>query len=78
MIEVDRRAYWRVVSLENKINWPKEYRNLIAKVEENVKVMIEGRGYKAEALKVRVKTQRGRCYGVRKAEKWFESFHAWR
>ncbi len=55
MIEVDE-AYWRVVSLENKIKLAKEYRNLIAKVEENVKVMIEeGVATKAEALKVRVK-----------------------
>lgn len=55
MIEVDE-AYWRVVSLENKIKLAKEYRNLVAKVEENVKVMIEeGVATKAEALKVRVK-----------------------
>ena len=55
MIEVDE-AYWRVVSLENKIKLAKEYRSLVAKVEENVKVMIEeGVATKAEALKVRVK-----------------------
>lgn len=55
MIEVDE-AYWRVVSLENKIKLAKEYRGLVAKVEENVKVMIEeGVATKAEALKVRVK-----------------------
>ena len=55
MIEVDE-AYWRVVSLENKIKLAKEYRSLIARVEENVKVMIEeGVATKAEALKVRVK-----------------------
>lgn len=55
LIEVDE-AYWRVVSLENKIKLAKDYRDLVAKVEENVKVMIEeGVATKAEALKVRVK-----------------------
>lgn len=55
MIEVDE-AYWRVVSLQNKIKIAKEYRNLVAKVAENVKVMIEeGVATKADALKVRVK-----------------------
>ena len=55
MIEVDE-AYWRDESIENKIKLAKEYRILVAKVEENVKVMIEeGVATKAEALKVRVK-----------------------
>lgn len=55
LVEVDE-AYWRVVSLENKIKLANEYRNLVAKVESNVKVMIdEGVATKADALKVRVK-----------------------
>lgn len=55
LLEVDE-AYWRVVSLENKVKLAKEYRNLIAQVDSNVNVMIEeGVATKAEALKVKVK-----------------------
>lgn len=55
LLEVDE-AYWRVVSLENKMKLAREYRNLIAKLDSNVRVMIEeGVATKAEALKVRVK-----------------------
>jgi outer membrane protein TolC len=55
LLEVDE-AYWRVVSLDNKVKLAKEYRNLIAKVDTNVNVMIEeGVATKAEALKVKVK-----------------------
>jgi outer membrane protein TolC len=55
LLEVDE-AYWRVVSLENKVKLAREYRNLIAKLDSNVRVMIEeGVATKAEALKVRVK-----------------------
>ncbi|HET7733159.1 MAG TPA: TolC family protein, partial [Paludibacter sp.] len=55
LLEVDE-AYWRVVSLENKVKLAKEYRNLIAKVDTNVNVMIEeGVATKAEALKVKVR-----------------------
>ena len=55
LLEVDE-AYWRVVSLENKVKLAKEYRNLVAKVDSNVNIMIdEGVATKAEALKVRVK-----------------------
>jgi len=55
LLEVDE-AYWRVVSLENKVKLAREYRNLIAKVDTNIRVMIEeGVATKAEALKVRVK-----------------------
>jgi Outer membrane protein len=55
LLEVDE-AYWRVVSLENKVNLAKEYRNLIAKVDSNVHIMIdEGVATKSEALKVKVK-----------------------
>lgn len=67
IVEVDE-AYWRVVSLENKINLANEYRGLIAKVESNVKVMIdEGVATKAEALKVRVKLNEAEV-SVAKAE----------
>ena len=55
LLEVDE-AYWRVVSLENKVKLAKEYRDLVAKVDSNVTDMItEGVATKAEALKVRVK-----------------------
>lgn len=55
LLEVDE-AYWRVVSLENKVKLAKEYRNLIARADSNVTDMInEGVATKAEALKVRVK-----------------------
>jgi outer membrane protein TolC len=54
-LEVDE-AYWRVVSVENKVALAKEYRNLIAKVDSNVSIMIkEGVATKSEALKIRVK-----------------------
>ena len=55
LLEVDE-AYWRVVSMENKVNLAKEYRNLIAKVDTNIAVMIEeGVATKSEALKIKVK-----------------------
>jgi len=55
LLEVDE-AYWRVVSVENKVALAKEYRNLIAKVDSNVNIMIEeGVATKAEALRIRVK-----------------------
>ena len=55
LLEVDE-AYWRVVSLENKVKLAKDYRNLIAQVDTNVQAMIqEGVATKAEALKVKVK-----------------------
>lgn len=55
IVNVDE-AYWRVVSVENKVNLAKEYRNLIAKLDSNVAAMQEeGVATKADALKVRVK-----------------------
>ncbi|MEI6754510.1 MAG: TolC family protein [Paludibacter sp.] len=55
LLEVDE-AYWRVISIENKLKLAKEYRNLIAQVDSNVNIMIqEGVATKSEALKVRVK-----------------------
>jgi len=55
LLEVDE-AYWRVVSLENKVKLANEYRNLIARVDSNVNVSIEeGVATKSEALKVKVK-----------------------
>ena len=55
LMEVDE-GYWQVVSLENKVKLASEYRNLIAEVDTNVRVMIEeGVATKAEALKVKVK-----------------------
>lgn len=55
LLEVDE-AYWRVVSVENKVELAKDYRDLIAKVDSNVNIMIEeGVATKSEALKIRVK-----------------------
>lgn len=55
LLEVDE-AYWRIVSLENKVKLAKDYRNLIAQLDSNVNVMIEeGVATKSEALKVKVK-----------------------
>lgn len=55
LIDVDE-AYWRVVSLENKVALAKEYRDLIAKMDSNVVIMIEeGTATKSDELKVRVK-----------------------
>lgn len=55
LLEVDE-AYWRVVSLENKVKLATEYRNLIAKVDSNVNAMVsEGVATKSESLKVKVK-----------------------
>ncbi|MDD4968589.1 MAG: TolC family protein [Paludibacter sp.] len=55
LLEVDE-AYWRVVSLENKVNLAREYRNLIAQLDTNVSAMMEeGVATKSEGLKVKVK-----------------------
>ena len=55
LLEVDE-AYWRVVSVENKLKLATEYRNLLAQLDSNVTVMIEeGVATKAESLKVKVK-----------------------
>jgi len=55
LIEVDE-AYWRVISLENKVALAKEYRDLISKVDSNLKIMIEeGTATKADELRVKVK-----------------------
>lgn len=55
LIEVDE-AYWRVVSLENKVKLAKEYCNLLSKLDKNVGIMIEeGVATKGDALKVKVK-----------------------
>lgn len=55
ILEVDE-AYWRVVSLENKVLLAREYRNLLTKLDSNVQIMIEeGVATKAELLKIRVK-----------------------
>lgn len=55
LLEVDE-DYWRVISLESKVNLAKEYRNLIAKTDSDVQNMVEeGVATKADALKVKVK-----------------------
>lgn len=55
LIQVDE-AYWRVVSVENKVQLAKEYRALISKLDTNMTAMLEeGVATKADALKVKVK-----------------------
>ncbi len=55
LLEVDE-AYWRIVSVENKVALAGEYRSLIAKVDSDVGIMIEeGVATKSEALKIKVK-----------------------
>lgn len=55
LVAVDE-AYWRVVSLENKVKLANEYRNLVAKFDTNMTAMIaEGVATKAEGLKIKVK-----------------------
>lgn len=55
LINVDE-AYWRVISVENKVKLAKEYRNLIAKLDTNMTAMLEeGVATKANALKIKVK-----------------------
>jgi len=55
LLEVDE-AYWRVVSLGNKVKLARDYRDLVAQVDSNVNVMIEeGIATRSEALKVKVK-----------------------
>ncbi|VBB48584.1 Outer membrane efflux protein [uncultured Paludibacter sp.] len=55
LVEVDE-AYWRVVSLENKLKLAQEYRNMLAKMNANVTDMVEeGVATKSDELKVKVK-----------------------
>ncbi|MGC3977517.1 MAG: TolC family protein [Paludibacteraceae bacterium] len=55
LVEVDE-AYWRVVSLQNKLKLAREYRDMLAKVSSNVNEMVqEGVATKADELKVKVK-----------------------
>ncbi|MEA4917750.1 TolC family protein [Proteiniphilum sp.] len=55
LVNVDE-AYWRVVSLENKVKLAKEYRNLVAELDKNMQALQEeGLATKADALKIRVK-----------------------
>jgi len=55
LVNVDE-AYWRVVSLENKVKLAKEYRNLVSELDKNMKALREeGMATKADALKIKVK-----------------------
>ncbi|MEN6618747.1 MAG: TolC family protein [Rikenellaceae bacterium] len=55
LVEVDE-AYWRVVSLENKVALATQYRGLIQKLDSNMTAMVdEGVATKADALKIKVK-----------------------
>lgn len=55
LVEVDE-AYWRVVSVQNKLKLAQEYRNMLSKMCENVDAMVqEGVSTKADLLKVKVK-----------------------
>lgn len=55
ILEVDE-AYWRVVSLENKVELAKEMKGVVAKLDTNITALFdEGMATKADVLKVKVK-----------------------
>lgn len=55
LVNVDE-AYWRVVSLESKVQLAKEYRNLVSELDKNMQALQEeGLATKADALKIKVK-----------------------
>ncbi len=55
LIEVDE-AYWRIISVENKVKLAKDYISLLQKLHSNVEIMIEeGVATRADLLKVKVK-----------------------
>ena len=55
LLEVDE-AYWRIISIENKVKLAKEYKTLLEKLHSNVEIMIEeGVATRADLLKVKVK-----------------------
>ena len=55
ILEVDE-AYWRVVSLENKVKLAHELKNVVAKLDTNINALFdEGMATKADVLKVKVK-----------------------
>lgn len=55
VLEVDE-AYWRVVSLENKVKLANEMKRVVAKLDTNITALFdEGMATKADVLKVKVK-----------------------
>ena len=55
ILEVDE-AYWRVISLENKVKLAYEMKNVVAKLDTNINALFdEGMATKADVLKVKVK-----------------------
>lgn len=55
IVNVDE-AYWRVVSLENKVQLAKKYRKLVSELDKNMQsLQEEGLATKADALKIKVK-----------------------
>ena len=55
ILEVDE-AYWRVISLENKVKLVYEMKNVVAKLDTNINALFdEGMATKADVLKVKVK-----------------------
>lgn len=67
LVEVDE-AYWRVVSIQNKLKLAQEYSNMLSKVCSNVNDMVlEGVSTKADLLKVKVKLNEAEV-SVTKAE----------
>lgn len=55
IVNVDE-AYWRVVSLENKVKLAQEYRNLVSELDKNMQALQEeGLATKSDVLKVKVK-----------------------
>lgn len=55
ILEVDE-AYWRVVSLENKVKLAQELKKVVSKLDTNITALFdEGMATKADVLKVKVK-----------------------
>lgn len=55
LLEVDE-AYWRIISVENKVKLAKEYKGLLDKFQSDIEIMIEeGVATKADLLKVKVR-----------------------
>ncbi|WP_294081936.1 TolC family protein [Proteiniphilum sp. UBA5384] len=55
IVNVDE-AYWRVVSLENKVQLAKEFHNLVSELDRNMQALqAEGLATKADMLKIKVR-----------------------
>jgi outer membrane protein len=55
IVNVDE-AYWRVVSLENKVQLAKEFHHLVSELDKNMQALLEeGLATKADVLKIKVR-----------------------